>query len=53
MFYIVCEAVSGQARVADEDEITEVEWCDRRTVAMRIPTPLFGPVQKHLDAVLV
>jgi 8-oxo-dGTP diphosphatase len=50
MFYVVCEVVDGEAHVADRDEIAEVAWCDRPTVTVYIPYPLYGPVQAYLDA---
>ena len=52
LFYVLCDIVSGTACVADEEELAEVEWCDRATVAVRVPYPFYGPVQDHLDAVL-
>ncbi len=52
MVYVACDLVSGTARVADEEELAEVAWCDRATLAEYVPYPFFGPVQEHLDAVL-
>jgi 8-oxo-dGTP diphosphatase len=50
MYYVACEFISGTAEVADAEELAEVAWCDRATLATNVPYPLFGPVQDHLDA---
>ena len=50
MLYVACEVVDGTAFVADEEELAEVAWCDRATLATYVPYPFFGPVQEHLDA---
>jgi 8-oxo-dGTP diphosphatase len=52
MAYVACDRVSGTARVADEDELAEVAWCDRATLTEYVPYPFFGPVQEYLDAAL-
>ena len=52
MLYVVCEVVSGIAHVAAADEIAEVAWCDRATLAGKVANPLHGPVQEYLDASL-
>lgn len=52
MHYIACEFISGTAEVADAEELAEVAWCDRATLATNVPYPLFGPVQEHLNASL-
>jgi 8-oxo-dGTP diphosphatase len=49
MIYVACEIVGGTARVADEDEIAEVAWCDRDAFTAYVPYPAFGPVQAYLD----
>ncbi|WP_040477244.1 NUDIX hydrolase [Longispora albida] len=49
MIYVACEVLSGTARVADEEELAEVEWCDGTRLAECIPYPLFGPVRAYLD----
>ena len=28
VIYVACDLISGTARVADEDEIADVAWCD-------------------------
>ena len=50
MLYVACEVVGGTAYVAAEDEIAEVAWCDRATLAAKVRHPFHGPVQEHLDA---
>ena len=50
MFYVSCVKESGDAYVADEEELAEVAWCDRATLTAYVPYPFFGPVQEHLDA---
>lgn len=52
MVYVACAVVSGTARVADDDELDAVEWCDRATLAEHVPYPLFEPVQDYLSASL-
>ena len=52
MHYVACELLSGTAEVADKEELAEVAWCDRATLATNVPYPLFAPVQEHLDASL-
>ena len=47
MVYIACEAVSGKAYVADPEDLAEVEWCDRATLAEYVPYPFFGPVADY------
>jgi 8-oxo-dGTP diphosphatase len=49
MFYVACDVISGRACAASPDEVAEVAWCDRATVADLIPYALFAPVQRHLD----
>jgi 8-oxo-dGTP diphosphatase len=52
MFYVVCDVVDGEARLADDDELDAYEWCDRATLADRVPSGLFEPVQQYLDETL-
>lgn len=49
MLYVACEVVGGAATVTDADEIAEVAWCDRATLAAYVPYPIYGPVQEYLD----
>lgn len=50
MIYVVCEVLSGEAHVADADELAAVAWCSRARVAELVPFPFYGPVQEYLDA---
>ncbi|GAA4207500.1 NUDIX hydrolase [Actinocatenispora rupis] len=52
MVYVACRAVSGTARLVDDDELVAVEWCDRPKLTEYVPYPFFGPVQEYLDAAL-
>jgi 8-oxo-dGTP diphosphatase len=52
MVYVACDLVGGTARVAAEDEIAEVAWCDSGEVRGYVPAGFFAPVQAYLDAVL-
>jgi 8-oxo-dGTP diphosphatase len=52
MLYIACAMVDGTAHVVAENEIAEVAWCDRAALAAKVPHPLHGPVESHLDASL-
>jgi len=52
MAYVACDLVSGTARVADEEELAEVAWCDRAAVVEHVPYPFYEPVQDYLDATL-
>jgi 8-oxo-dGTP diphosphatase len=50
MMYVACQVVDGIAYVADEDELAEVEWCDRSKLVEHVPYPFFAPVQEYFDA---
>jgi 8-oxo-dGTP diphosphatase len=50
--YVACDLVSGVPRVADEDEIAEVAWCDIGDLHRYVPAGFFAPVQAYLDAVI-
>lgn len=50
MLYVACDRVAGTAELADDEELAEVAWCDRATLAAYVPYPLFAPVQEYLDA---
>lgn len=52
MVYVACEVLAGTAHVADDEEVAEVEWCDRAALIRHVPYPLHGPVQNYLDATL-
>jgi 8-oxo-dGTP diphosphatase len=50
MIYVACTVLGGAPYVADEDELAEVEWCDRAKLTSYVPYPFFGPVQDYFDA---
>lgn len=52
MSYVVCEAESGTAFLADAEELAEVRWNDRNEVAERVPDGFWEPVQEYLDSAL-
>jgi 8-oxo-dGTP diphosphatase len=52
VMYVACDLISGTARVANEDEIAEVAWCDLGEVLEYVPLGFFVPVQEYLDAML-
>lgn len=52
MAYTACEIVSGEARVADDDELDAVAWVALDEIPEYVPYGLFGPVQEYLDEAL-
>ncbi|MGW3821839.1 NUDIX hydrolase [Streptomyces sp. NPDC005071] len=52
MSYTACEALSGEAHVADEEELDAVAWVAHEEIGDYVPYGLFEPVQAYLDAVL-
>jgi len=52
MSYTACEVVSGEAHVADDDELDAVAWVAHSEIADYVPYGLFGPVQEYLDGAL-
>lgn len=52
MSYTACEPVSGDAHVADDDELDAVAWVSHGEIAAYVPYGLFGPVQEYLDEAL-
>jgi 8-oxo-dGTP diphosphatase len=52
MFYVAAGAIAGKAHVADADELDAVAWVKPNEISDYVPSPFFGPVQDHLDAVL-
>jgi 8-oxo-dGTP diphosphatase len=47
--YVVCRLISGEANVADADELAEVAWVTLEELPQFVPQGLFGPVQEYLD----
>lgn len=52
MSYTACEAVDGEAHVADADELDAVAWVTLDEIPQYVPYGLFGPVQEYLDDTL-
>ncbi|MGW3594978.1 NUDIX hydrolase [Streptomyces sp. NPDC005167] len=52
MSYTACEALSGKAHVADEEELDAVAWVAHGEIGEYVPYGLFEPVQAYLDEVL-
>jgi 8-oxo-dGTP diphosphatase len=52
MAYTACEVISGEARVADADELDLVAWVAHDEIPKLVPYGLFEPVQEYLDEVL-
>jgi 8-oxo-dGTP diphosphatase len=52
MAYVACELLSGEAHVADADELAEVRWVAHGELPGLVPRGLFEPVQAYLDSVL-
>ena len=53
MTYVACEVVSGEAFVADEEELAEVSWIRLEDIPTYVPWGLFPQVQAYLDETLV
>ncbi|MGW1194442.1 NUDIX hydrolase [Streptomyces sp. NPDC002536] len=52
MAYVACTLVSGEAHVADTDELSALTWARLADIPAYVPYGLFGPVQVYLDAAL-
>ena len=52
MSYTACEVVSGEARVADDEELDAIAWVTLAEIPEYVPYGLYGPVQEYLDEVL-
>jgi 8-oxo-dGTP diphosphatase len=52
MSYTACEPVSGEAFVADAEELAEVAWVAHSEIPQYVPYGLFEPVQEYLDGAL-
>jgi 8-oxo-dGTP diphosphatase len=53
MIYVACDLIEGDARVVDDEELSEFAWLSRSQLAEYVPYGFFEPVQEYLDAVLV
>jgi 8-oxo-dGTP diphosphatase len=52
MSYTACTVLSGEAHVADAEELDAVAWITHDEIAEYVPYGLFDPVQKYLDEAL-
>lgn len=52
MSYTACEVVSGDAHVADDEELDAIAWVSLSEIPEYVPYGLYGPVQEYLDEVL-
>jgi 8-oxo-dGTP diphosphatase len=52
MSYTACEVVSGEARVADDEELDAIAWVSLDEIPEYVPYGLYGPVQEYLDQAL-
>lgn len=52
MHYVACAPVSGEAHVADEEELAEIAWVTLAEIPEYVPYGLFEPVQEYLDVEL-
>lgn len=52
MYYVACGVLSGEAHVADEEELAEVAWVALVEIPEYVPYGLFEPVQEYLDGEL-
>lgn len=52
MYYTACELISGEAHVADDEELDAVAWVAHSEITDYVPYPLFDQVQAYLDEAL-
>lgn len=52
MSYTACEVVSGEARVADDEELDAIAWVALDEIPEYVPYGLYEPVQVYLDEAL-
>lgn len=52
MSYTAARVISGEAHVADADELDAIAWVSLGEIPEYVPYGLFGPVQEYLDEVL-
>lgn len=52
MSYTACTILSGEAHVADADELDAVAWVAHGEITEYVPYGLFEPVQEYLDEAL-
>src|SRR5688572_29353519 len=47
MVYVACDAITGSARLADPEDLAQVEWCDRARLTEYVRFPFYEPVQDY------
>lgn len=52
MIYVACDVINGHARVADDDELSEIVWSKRQQLAEYVPHGFYAPVQQYLDQII-
>lgn len=52
MSYTAARVLSGEARVADDEELAAIAWVTCAEIGEYVPYGVFGPVQEYLDDVL-
>ncbi|WP_329143510.1 NUDIX hydrolase [Streptomyces sp. NBC_01456] len=52
MHYVACAPISGEAYVADAEELAEVAWVAHGEITDYVPYPLAPMVQEYLDGEL-
>ena len=52
MHYVACSPISGEAHVADAEELAEIAWVTLGEIPEYVPYGLFEPVQEYLDGEL-
>lgn len=52
MSYTACALISGEAHVADTDELGDVAWVAHGDIPEYVPYGLFEPVQDYLDGTI-
>lgn len=52
MSYTAASVLSGEAHVADDEELDAVAWVSHGEIKEYVPYGLFEPVQEYLDGVL-
>ncbi|MFD8919427.1 NUDIX hydrolase [Streptomyces sp. NPDC059569] len=52
MSYTACDPASGEAHVADDDELDAVAWVTHGEIPEYVPYGLFKPVQEYLDGAI-
>ena len=52
MHYVACAPISGEAHVADDEELAEIAWVAHGEIPEYVPYGLFEPVQEYLDGAI-